>query len=45
MNFVEKYLVKKVAHVTENVSNLDKDVVVGFARRMENAFNPFLFLA
>lgn len=45
MNFLEKMIVKKVAHVKQNVSNVDFDAVRKFSRRMDRIFNPFLFLA
>lgn len=45
MNFFEKMIVKKVAHVKESTSNVDMDSVKKFTRRMDRVFNPFLFLA
>jgi menaquinone-dependent protoporphyrinogen oxidase len=44
MNFVEKMLVKKIAKVSESVSNLDYDSIDRFANRMEKTYNPFMFL-
>ena len=45
MNFLEKMIVKKVANVKENTSNVDLESVRKFSRRMDRVFNPFLFLA
>jgi len=44
MNFVEKLLVKKIAKVSESVSNLDYDSIDRFANRMEKTYHPFMFL-
>ena len=44
MNFVEKMLVKKIAKVSESVSNLDHDSIDRFANRMEKTYHPFMFL-
>ncbi|MBL7971527.1 MAG: flavodoxin domain-containing protein [Prolixibacteraceae bacterium] len=44
MNFVEKMLVKKIARVRENVSNLDLSSIDRFASRMEKTYYPFMFL-
>jgi menaquinone-dependent protoporphyrinogen oxidase len=45
MNFLEKMIVKKVAHVTQSTSKVDFEAVRKFSRRMDRIFNPFLFLA
>ncbi len=45
MNFLEKMIVKKVAHVKESTSHVDLESVKKFSRRMDRVFNPFLFLA
>jgi menaquinone-dependent protoporphyrinogen oxidase len=45
MNFFEKMVVKKVAHVKESTSQVDLESVKKFSSRMERVFNPFLFLA
>jgi|GEM_PF-293494 menaquinone-dependent protoporphyrinogen oxidase len=34
MNWIEKAIIKKVAHVTESVSNTDKEAIARFAREM-----------
>ena len=44
MNFAEKLLVKKIAKVSESVSNLDHDSIDRFANRMEKTYHPFMFL-
>lgn len=44
MNFFEKMIIKKVAHVKENVSNIDPESIKKFSIRMNQVFNPFLFL-
>jgi len=44
MNFVEKLLVKKIAKVSESISNLDYDSIDRFANRMEKTYHPFMFL-
>lgn len=44
MNFIEKMLVKKIARVRENVSNLDLSSIDRFATRMEKTYYPFMFL-
>lgn len=45
MNFVQKMIVKKVAHVKKNTSKLDHEAIRLFSKRMDRIFNPFLFLA
>lgn len=45
MNFLEKMVVKKVAHVKQSTSKVDFEAVRKFSRRMDRIFNPFLFLA
>lgn len=44
MNFLEKMIVKKVAHVKNNTSHVDLESVKKFSSRMDRIFNPFLFL-
>lgn len=44
MNFVEKMLVRKIAHVSESVSNIDHDSIDRFATRMDKTYHPFMFL-
>lgn len=44
MNFVEKMLVRKIAHVNESVSNIDHEAIDRFARRMDKTYHPFMFL-
>ena len=45
MNFLEKLVVKKVAHVKEPVSKINHASIDKFATDMQKIFNPFLFLA
>lgn len=45
MNFLEKMIVKKVAHVKQSTSKVDFEAVHNFSKRMDRIFNPFLFLA
>ena len=44
MSLVKRILVKKVARVRENVSELDADSIDRFANRMERTYNQFMFL-
>ena len=44
MSLVKRILVKKVARVRENVSELDANSIDRFAYRMERTYNPFMFL-
>lgn len=44
MNFFEKMIVKKVAHVKESSLNMDMESVKKFSQRMDRVFNSFLFL-
>ena len=44
MNFVEKMLVRKIAHVNESVSKIDHDSIERFVNRMEKTYHPFMFL-
>jgi len=45
MNFVQKMIVKKVAHVRYSTSKVDYEAIRQFSNRMDRIFNPFLFLA
>lgn len=45
MNFFEKLIVKKVAHVEESTSNYNKEAIKTFSKKMNSIFNPILFLA
>jgi menaquinone-dependent protoporphyrinogen oxidase len=45
MNFLEKMIVKNVAHVKQSTSKVDFEAVRQFSHRMDRIFNPFLFLA
>jgi len=45
MNFVQKMIVKKVAHVRYSTSKVDHEAIRMFSKRMDRIFNPFLFLA
>lgn len=44
MNFFEKMIVKKVANVKESTSNFDSGSIKKFSKKMNQIFNPFLFL-
>lgn len=44
MNFLEKMIVKKVAHVKESVSNVDHKAIERFAKRMEKTYQPMFML-
>lgn len=45
MNFLEKMIIKKVAHVEETTSNINHTSIRNFSEKMDRIFNPFLFLA
>ena len=45
MNFFERLVVKKVAHVQESVSKIDHGDIKYFWVKMDKIFNPFLYLA
>lgn len=45
MNFFEKFVVRKIAHVEESVSKIDHSAIEHFSNRMDKIFNPFLFLS
>lgn len=45
MNFLEKMIVKKIAHVKESTSNVDHSKIQNFSKKMDRIFNPFLFIA
>ncbi len=45
MNFLQKLIVKKVAHVKQSTSKVDHQAIRNFSKRMDKIFNPFLFLA
>lgn len=44
MNFLQKMIVKKVAHVNHSTSKFDKEAIRVFSKKMDKVFNPFLFL-
>lgn len=44
MNFVEKFMIKKIAKVEETVKKVDYKAIDKFANRMEKTYAPFLFL-
>lgn len=44
MNFIEKMVVKKVAHVKESVSNVDHKAIERFAKKMEKTYQPMFML-
>ncbi len=44
MNFMEKMLVKKIAHVNQSVSRIDHQSIEDFSERMEKTYSPFMFL-
>lgn len=45
MNFLEKMIIKKVAHVEETTSNINHATIRDFSQKMDRIFNPFLFIA
>jgi menaquinone-dependent protoporphyrinogen oxidase len=45
MNFLQKLIVKKVAHVEQNTSKINEDSIRKFSKQMNHIFNPFLYLA
>jgi len=45
MNFFEKLVVKKVAHIEESISKIDHSAIVMFSDKMDKIFNPFLYLS
>lgn len=44
MNFLEKLIVKKVAHVEKSTSKISDVSILSFSKKMNHVFNPFLFL-
>lgn len=42
LNFLERFAVKKAAHIHENVENIDKASVERFARKMDRSFMPMM---
>lgn len=44
MNFFEKLIVKKVAHIENSTSKIDNEAIRKFSKKMDRIFNPFLFL-
>jgi len=45
MDFTQKMIVKKVAHVGSSTSKVDYEAIQKFSKRRDRIFNPFLFLA
>ncbi len=45
MNFLERFIVKKVSYMKHSSQKIDFEAVKLFSRRMDRVFNPFLFLA
>jgi len=45
MNFFEKFVVKKIAHVEKSISKFDHSAIQKFSNRMDKIFNPFLFIS
>jgi menaquinone-dependent protoporphyrinogen oxidase len=45
MNFIKKFIVKKIAKVKRTNSKVDHQAIHMFSKRMDKIFNPFLFLA
>ena len=43
MNFLEKFIVRKVAKVNKSTSKANHEAVLVFSNRMNKIFNPFLF--
>lgn len=44
MNYFQKLIVKKVAHVENSTSKLDHEKIKHFSKKMDRVFNPFMFL-
>lgn len=44
MNFLQKLIVKKIAHVEQSTSKVNDISIRKFSRQMTITFNPFLFL-
>ncbi len=44
LSFIQKLIVKKVAHVRISTSRVDHEAIRKFSKKMERIFNPFLFL-
>ncbi len=44
MNFFQKMIVKKVAHIEHNTSKINHESIRSFSNKMDKIFNPFLFL-
>ena len=44
MNFLQKLIVKKVAHIEHSSSKIDHKAIKNFSMKMDKVFNPFLFL-
>jgi len=44
MNFFQKMIVKKVAHIDHSTSKMDYEAIRKFSKKMDRVFNPFLFL-
>ena len=44
MNFIQRMLVRKIAHINESISQIDHDSIQRFAIRMEKTYNPFMVL-
>jgi len=45
MNFFEKLIVKKVAKIEKSTSRFNEDEIKIFSKKMNQVFNPFLFLS
>lgn len=44
MNFLEKFIVRKVVKVKESTSNKNPEAIRVFSKKMNKIFNPFLFI-
>lgn len=44
MNLLQKFIVRKVAHVDKSVSRINYPAINEFSNKMDKVFNPFLFL-
>lgn len=44
MNYLQRMIVKKLAHVENSVSRINEEAIKGFTKKLDRVFNPFLLL-
>ena len=44
MNFFEKLIVKKISKIPGSMSKIDQIAIKSFSKKMDEVFNPFLYL-